>query len=193
MAISTHITGYTVLASDWNQLVNALNAISLPVAPGAAIPPLSGLQSAGLDVVESSGAGTAKPIIYRLLFDTNTAEGRMWIFRVPDTFVSSPVLNILYYSTGANVSKTYAPNVQVACVSNGDANMTSKVFATTNQTVVTVPDAAGTLAAASVTITNADSMAAGDWCCLCLWRDVSNDNAANDIAVVGLVLTYSLA
>ena len=192
MAIAPRSTGYTVTATDWNALVNALNAISFPITPGCAIPPLSGVQAAGLDIVESSGAGTAKPVIYRLLFDKDTDEGRMWIFRVPDVYVSTPVLKVLYYSTGANASKTFAANAQVACVSDADASMTAKVFAATNAAVTTVPDAAGTLDVASITLTNADSMAAGDWCCLHLWRDVSEDDAANDIAVVGVVFTFAV-
>ncbi len=142
--------------------------------------------------MQSSGAGTAKPVIYRILLDKDTDEGRMWIFRVPDVYVSTPVVKIMYYSTGANTSKTCAFNVQVACVSDTDASFTAKVFAATNESVTTVPDAAGTMDVASVTLTNADSMAAGDWCCLVLWRDVSNDDAANDIAVVGATLTYAV-
>jgi len=193
MAIATHVTGYTVTAADWNQLVAALNAITLPIKPGEAIAPLSGVQAAALDIVESSGAGTAKPVIYRLLFDKTTDEGRMWIFRVPDTYVSTPVLQILYYMTGANVSKKINWNVQVACVSDTDTNMTAKVFAATNAADTTVPDAAGTLDVASVSIANADSMAAGDWCCLLLWDDASGGTVGQDVAVVGAVMTYSLA
>ena len=193
MAIATQVTGYTVTASDWNQLVNALNAITLPIKPGEAIAPLSGLQAAALDLVESSGAGTIKPIIYRMLFDKTTDEGRMWIFRIPDTYVSTPVLKIQYYMTGANTTKKINWNVQVACVTDGDASMTAKVFAATNAADVTVPDAAGTLDVASVSIANADNMTAGDWCCLLLWDDASGGTVGQDAAVVGVVLTYSLA
>jgi len=193
MSITTPVTSTVISVADFGAKVTAaLNNISLPINPASAIPPMSGVQAAGLDIVESSGAGTAKPVIYRLLFDKATDEGRMWIFRVPDVYVSSPVLKVLYYSTGANTSKTFSPQCQVACVSDGDTAMTAKVFDTTNSGKLTIPDAAGTLDVASITLTNADSMAAGDWCCLHLWRDVSDDDADNDIAVVGLVLTFSV-
>jgi hypothetical protein len=193
MAITTPVTSTNISVSNFGAKVTAaLNNITLPITPGCALPPLSGVQSAGLDIVESSGAGTAKPVIFRLLFDKDTDEGRMWIFRVPDTYISAPVLKVQYYSTGANTSKTFAVNCQVACVSDTDTGMTAKVFAATNEAVTTVPNAAGTLDVASITLTNADSMAAGDWCCLHLWRDISNDDAANDIAVVGIVLTFAV-
>jgi len=192
MPIATHVTGYVVTATDWNEIVNAFNAITLPIKPGEAKAPLSGVQAAAFDIIESSGAGTAKPVFDRLLYDKATDEGRMWVFRIPDSYVSAPVLKILYYSTGANVAKTCAFNCQVACVTDADAAITAKVFAATNESVTTVPNAAGTMDVASITLTNDDSMTAGDWCCLHLWRDVSNDDADNDIAVIGLVLTYSV-
>jgi hypothetical protein len=193
MGIANPVTGTTITAAWGTQVATALNAINLPIKPGEAIAPLSGVQAAALDIAESSGAGTAKPVIYRMLFDKTTDEGRMWIFRVPDTYVSAPVLKIQYYMTGANTTKKINWNCQVACVSDGDASMTAKVFAATNAADVTVPDAAGTLDVATITLTNADSMAAGDWCCLLLWDDASGGTVGQDVAVVGAVMTYSLA
>lgn len=195
MAITTPVTGTVISVADFGAKVTAaLNAMSLPIMPGAAIPPMSGLQAAGMDLFESSGSAVnnAKPAIYRLLFDKDTDEGREWIFRVPTAYVSTPVLHLLYYSTGANTSKTFAANAMVACGSDGDASFTAKVYAATNQQLVTVPDAAGTLDVVSITLTNADSMAAGDWCNICVWRDVSNDDAANDIAVLAAALTFAV-
>jgi hypothetical protein len=195
-AMTNRATGYTVVEADWDKITDNFDALNKGVVNlyvQSSIPPLSGVQAAGLDLVESSGAGTAKPVIYRLLFDKDTDEGRQWIFRVPDDYGGTPAVKILYYSTGANTSKTCAFNVQVACVSDTDASMTAKVFDTTNAAVTTVPDAAGTADVASVTLTNASSMAAGDWCCLHLWRDVSADDAANDIAVNVVAFTYTLS
>jgi hypothetical protein len=195
-AMTNRATGYTVLEADWDILTNNMDSLNygfVPLPVSSSIPPLSGVQAAGLDIIESSGAGTAKPTLYRLLFDKDTDEGRQWIFRIPDNYGGVPVVKIIYYSTGANTSKTCAFNVQVACVSDTDTSITAKVFDTTNQSVTTVPDAAGTADVASVTLTNASNMAAGDWCCLHLWRDISNDDAANDIAIMVAVLTYKLS
>lgn len=194
--VHTPTSGGTAPAT-WGTAVNGcldvLNSgfVSLPVA--ASIPPMSGVQAAGLDLIESTDAGTAKPTIYRLLFDKDTDEGRQWIIRIPDDFGGTPVVKIIYYSTGANVSKTCAFNVQVACLSDTDASATAKAYDTTNQSVTTVPDAAGTVDVASVTLTNNSSMTAGDWCNVHIWRDVSNDDAANDIAILAAVLTYTLS
>lgn len=171
------------------EMIDVLGA-SIPLPLPASIPPLSGIQAAALDIVESSGAGTAKPVIYRLLFDKTTDEGRMWIFRMPAVSLTATLkLKVLYYMTGANVSKKINWNVQVACVSDADASMTAKVFAVTNAADVTAPDAAGTLDVASISIANADSMTAGDWCCLLLWDDASGGTVGQDVAVVAVALT----
>ena len=83
-------TSYLVTADNWNEFVDNFNALNsyfrqeLPIAGGIA--PLSGIQAASLSLVESSGAGTAKPVIYMLSFDAATDEGRMWIFRMPRGF-----------------------------------------------------------------------------------------------------------
>ena len=194
--VHTPASGGTAPAT-WGTAVNScldvLDTGFINLSVASSIPPMSGVQAAGLDLIESTDAGTAKPAIYRLLFDKDTDEGRQWITRIPDDYGGTPAVKIIYYSTGANVSKTCAFNVQVACLSDGDASATAKAYDATNQTVATVPDAAGTVDVASVTLTNNSSMAAGDWCNFHLWRDISGDDAANDIAVIAVSFTYTLS
>lgn len=195
--MTNRAAGYTVTEGDWDDITDNFDALDaffelqLPLA--SSIPPMSGVQAAALDLVESSGAGTAKPVMYRLLFDKTTDEGRMWIFRIPRNYGSTPVLTGSYHTTGANTSKKINVNCQVACISDGDASRTAKVFAATNALDVNVPDAAGTEDIFSLTIANADSMAAGDWCCLLLWNDASGGTIGQDWALTSLSLTYSLA
>jgi hypothetical protein len=130
--------------------------------PQQSIPPLSGVNAAGLSLVESSGAGTHKPVYYILSFDDSTNEGRMWLFRPPSAFTTA-TLKILYYMSGANTSKNVGWSATLSAVSDTDTSFTAKVFATTNAGTTACPDAAGTVDEASITLTNGDSIAAGDW------------------------------
>ena len=157
------------------------------------IPPLSGLQSAAVQLIESSGAGTNKPVIFEMLCDATTDEGRMWVFRCDRAIVSTSLV-IDYYMKSANVSAKVKFSAQLAALSAGDASATAKVFASANTSNPTVPDAAGTVASSTVTMTNADSIAEGDWVCLVVQRvpsDTTNDTASGDVAIVGLKLQYA--
>jgi len=158
-----------------------------------AIPPLSGVNAAGIQLVESSGAGTAKPVGYELLFDDTTDEARIWLFRISRTVGATITLKAGYYMKGANTSKKVKFSAQLAAVSSGDTSVTAKVFATANTTNPTVPDAAGTKGELSITMTNNDSLTKGDWVCLFLQRvpsDTTNDTADGDVAVTDLELQY---
>jgi len=168
----TIATGQDILAADVLALGsgNDVNILS-------SLPPLSGLQAAPLSFVESSGAGTIKPIIPILSFDDTTDEGRMWVFRAPSTTL---YLHYAGYMAGANTSKTVCIAVQLAAVSPGDTGVTAKVFDTVNTATKTVPDDAGTEFDDTITLTNGDSVAVGDWVCMNVFRDVSADDAAGD-------------
>lgn len=160
----------------------------------SAIAPMSGYASAALQLIESSGAGTAKPVIYELLFDATTDEGRMWVFKADRTVVAaSIVLKIGYYMKSSNTSAKVKFSAQLACVSDTDASVTAKVFASANTVSLVCPDAIGTVDEATITMTNYDSMTKGDWCCLFFQRvpsDTTNDTATGDAAVISLELQY---
>lgn len=196
--MTNRATGYTVVEADWDILTNnfdALNTnnmVNLSIAAGIA--PASGVTAAALELLESTGAGTAKPVLYRLLFDAATDEGRMWVFRVPKNYASTPKLVGSYHMASANTTDDVVLVAQVACVSDGDASHTAKVFAAANSLTQTVPDNAGTSDEFSITLTNADSMAANDWVCIILYRDANaaGDTAAGDLCLTSLALTYSL-
>lgn len=156
------------------------------------IPPVSDVTSAPVSVVESSGAAP-NPAWYVIALDDAADEGRQWNFKLPRFYGSAPVLKINYYMAGANTSKNVRLVCQVAAISDGDASATAKVFATANGATIAVPDAAGTEDVASITLTNADSMTAGDRVMLLLYRDADhgNDDAAGDMIITGVELQFS--
>jgi hypothetical protein len=162
--------------------------------PFDSIPPMSGVQSAGLDIAESSGAGTAKPIIPRMLFDATTDEGRMFVFRLPGTPTITPLLKIEYYMASANSSAKVKFGAQIAALGDTDTGATAKVFDTQDTVSVTCPDAAGTVDEATITMTHYDSMTKGDWVNLIVERlpsDTTNDTATGDAVIISMSLEYA--
>jgi hypothetical protein len=161
------------------------------LTPQASIAPLSGVNAAALQLIESSGAGTAKPVIYELLFDAATDEGRMWTFRCPNVPAAAPILKFSFRMVSAT-SGNVVFAAQIAAISDADTSVSAKVFASANSATVAVPGAANTQKEATITLTNADSIAKADWVCLILFRDADNgsDTATGDCAVNALEFTY---
>jgi hypothetical protein len=94
-------------------------------------------------------------------------------------------------------SNTVVLELRVAAVTDGDSqDVDAKALATTNaSSAVTVPGTAGHIDEISITLTNADSVAAGDWVTVMLRRDADStnatDNATGDMEVIGVALTYT--
>lgn len=155
------------------------------------IPPLSDVTAAPIDIVESSGAAP-NPVWYRMPLDDTTDEGRQWDFILDRRYVSTPILKVHYYMAGANTTDDIVLVCRIAAVSDGDASVTAKVFDAVNSATVTVPDAAGTEDVASITLTNNDSMAAGDRVMLLLYRDADagGDTAAGDCVITSVELQF---
>ena len=200
MAYSTmtnRAAGYIVAESDWDDITNNFDALNsafrIDLTLTASIVPLSGIDGASLELVESSGAGTAKPVLYGLRFDDSTDEGRMWVAKVPRLFGGNPTLKGSYKMTGANTSKSVGLVCQVAAVSDGDTHSTVE-FDTANTLTESVPDTADESDEFEITLTNNDNMAADDWLCIILYRDVdASDDAVGDFILTSLALHYTLA
>lgn len=117
-----------------------------------------------------------------LAFDASTDEIVYWTFRLPANYASSPVLRIEW---GGSASVTTSHTVMWGCevmASTGDTDgaLDSDSYDTIN---TTTDDILGTTAkrhqSASITLTNFDSGAAGDYVALKFRRD-AND-AADDL------------
>ena len=156
------------------------------------IPPLSDVTAAPLDLVESSGAAP-NPAWYRMLLDASADEGRQWNFILDRKYGGSPSLKVHYYMASANTTDDIVLVCQIAAISDGDASSTAKTFDTANSATRTVPDNAGTEDVASITLTNNNSMEAGDRIMLLLYRDAdaAGDTATGDCVVIGVELQYS--
>lgn len=171
----------------------ATGSILLPVE--AAVFPDGSASNAfpALGLVKSS-ASAPTPYFYQLSFDASTEEQCMWSFRVPDNYASAPVLKVIYKMATATTGNVIIES-RLAAVSDGDAtDLDAKAFSTANTSAATaVPGTAGHIDVITLTMTNADSLAAGDFAILYLNRDAANgsDTATGDMEVVAVSLTYT--
>jgi len=129
---------------------------------------------------------------WRLLFDDTTSQSGTWQFRMPSDYASGPIAKILYTMNSAT-SGTVIFRATVMAVTDGDAaDIDTDSYDTTNTSgAVTVPGTAGYLDGISITLTNADSVAAGDLVKIKLDRDAATDSSTGDAEVVTLSIEYT--
>lgn len=168
----------------------ATRVLELPVAAAF---PLDTAAPAWIYYKSSAGAPT--PVSPCLSFDASTDEIVMWAFIVPNDFVTTAVLRIFYKMASAT-SGAVRFECYIACVTPGDSqDVDANAFDSTNNAGDTVPGTAGYLDSFTITLTNRDSMAAGDYCILRLNRDADGtsgtDDATGDCEVVGVMFEYS--
>jgi hypothetical protein len=177
----------------------ATGYISLPIG-GAILPDGSANNAApSIQRVKSSNAASAtntSPYFLQAAFDAAADESMMWSFQMPGDYASGPVLDVLYKMASATTG-TVRFEGRIAATTDGDAtDQDAKAFATTNSAGDTVPaTTAGKIGGFSITLTNADSLAAGDFVVVQLRRDADGttgtDDAAGDCEVVAVRLSYT--
>ncbi len=119
-----------------------------------------------------------------LAFDATTSETAYWTLVVPQGVTGALSLVITYMMATATTGGV-AFDVAVEAVSDGDATDldAGTSFATINLgTAASVPGTAGYIDQISVTLTNNDSLAAGDYLRISVARDVADaaDTATGD-------------
>ena len=168
----------------------ATRVISLPASVWMPTSDVASWASAQLQVKQSS-SGVPSPRWLEWLFDDTTDEHIVVHFVVPNDYAGSPVLKIYYKATSATTG-TAAFEARVAALSDGDsADMDADSFAAVNAGSATVPGTAGYIDIISITISNADSMVAGDHLIIALNRDVSADSVTGDLEVFACDFQYS--
>lgn len=120
-----------------------------------------------------------------LAFDATTSETAYWTLIAPQGLSGTQSL-IISYAMASATSGGVAFDVAVEAISSGDATDTDATtsFDTVNAaTDAGVPATAGYMEQVTVTLTNADSMAAGDLVRISIARDVADaaDTATGDL------------
>ena len=129
-------------------------------------------------------------------FDAATDESIDFVLTVPADFASAPLLDI-HYRMATATTGSVRWEVLVEAITAGDAVDTDAAssFASSNSNGGTVPGTAGYVGKITVTLTNADSMAAGDKLRLRVSRDANGttgtDDATGDAHLLALDFRYS--
>ena len=122
-----------------------------------------------------------------LLFDASTDETAYWTVVAPQGLsgaLSAKIHSVCTNATSGNASW----DVAVEAVSDGDSTDldAGTSFDTDNNNSGAVPGTNGYLNVISVTLTNADSIAAADYVRISVNRDVSADSVANDLGLLAV-------
>lgn len=127
-----------------------------------------------------------------LLFDDTVDEICYWRFRVPVDYASAPVLKVLYSMASATTLEVI---IGAELWSNADGeDAGAESYDTVNTSAATtVPGTAGLQDSISLTLTNNDSMAAGEKLTIRFRRDADNagDDATGDMELLAASLEYT--
>jgi len=131
---------------------------------------------------------------WELLFDDSTDELCYWTFRLPQSYASAPVLKVQHKATTATTGDV-GFDASIMAVTPGDAaDVDTPSFDTDNVSAGnTTPGTAGYLDETSITLTNADSMAAGDLVTIRLNRNTAvASDLTGDVEVVAVALEFTV-
>lgn len=168
--------------------------ILLPV--GAADLPDGSASNLAPDVKKvKSSAAAPTPYFRHALFDASNREQLMWSFRMPVDYASAPVMKVQFKMASA-VTGNVVIEGRLAATTPGDStDVDTKAFAAANTSTATAVPAttAGKIGEISLSLANADSLAAGDFVTVYFARDAANgsDTATGDMEVVAVALTYT--
>lgn len=118
-------------------------------------------------------------------FDAVVSESCFWTFAAPQG-LTAPLALVITYRTGVAITGTAIFGAAIEAISDGDATdtyATASFDATNTSAAATVPAATDTIDQISITLTNADTIAAGDYCRLRVNRDIA-DTAAGDLQIL---------
>lgn len=116
-----------------------------------------------------------------LAFDATTDETAYWTVVAPQGLTGA-LSAVISYIMASATSGTCGWGVAVEAVTDGDATDldAGTSFDTVNTGSATVPATAGYIDQISITLTNADSIAAGDYVRIAINRDAAGDSATGD-------------
>lgn len=160
------------------------------------MPPDGSASNLGPALVRVKSSGAAPGVYFmQALYDATNVEWLTWQFRMPADYASAPVAKVQYKMASATTNGV-AWDCRLCAVTDGDAtDIDAEVFGSANVASATVPGTAGHLDEISITLTNADSVAAGDFVVVYLGRATGDggDTATGDAEMISLTITYTTA
>lgn len=164
------------------------------LTPGAATLPdgTTSNLAPGMSMTKSSATAPGVYLL-KLLFDASSEEWCVWQLRMPDDYASGLVAKLQWLAASAT-SGAVVWDVRVSATTPADSqDVDAQDFASANTATTTVPGTAGYLAETSITLTNADSVAAGDFVVVRVARAAADgaDTATGDAELVAVSLSYT--
>jgi hypothetical protein len=144
--------------------------------------------------VVSSGtqtSNTPKLTYTQLLFDQSTDEHWMWVFPLPNDYVSGGTVRLLWGSKVTSGNVIWKAGVKSADLSSTDFD--AAVFVAADLTsAVAVPSTVGHFKESTITLT-VTGFSATEPVCLFVGRDADNgsDTAAGDATLIAVTLEYT--
>jgi len=170
----------------------ATGSILLPII-GATLPDGSASNAAAqFQRVKSSAAAPSLHFV-ELLFDPSTDEHAYWTFRMPANYASAPVLKLLWKANATTNSVVWVGKLAAITPTDAETPNEKALGADNSATTAVNATEARRLVETSITLTNADSVAAGDLATLCVFRDANNgsDTCTVDAELVAVTIEYT--
>lgn len=170
----------------------ATGTLILPLQ--GAVPADGSTNNAAPEIVRVKGSASAPaPHFVEARFDAAADEHLWWVFRMPSDYASAPVVKLQWKSNATSNSAVWG--TRLGAVTPADTDTPNEHATATAQTTTTATNTteARRLNETSITITNTDSVAAGDWVALLVYRDADNgsDNLAVDAELCAVSLDYT--
>jgi hypothetical protein len=149
------------------------------------------IESAKLPLSNPARINNVSDYLWELLFDASTSQSAGWSFIMPQSYGAN--LKVRFKTTVKGVqagTKNIVYRFYVAAM-KATENPTSPTFSSANSVTVALANnqAADNIVESTVTLTNADSVSAGDLVIIKVDRDAANgsDTATGDSALVGSI------
>lgn len=173
-----------------------LNANSLVVGSGKGMPGFITFspQTAKLEHFGSPAQIDGSQKRWYLLFDPSSDESADFQFVMPFTYNANQTLTCILLWTSTVASNNVVWNASLMATTAADAaDLETDSFDTVNAATTAANATIGRVSTTSITMTNKDSVAAGDICTLRITRDADNasDTNTGDAELAGIILEWN--
>lgn len=141
----------------------------------------------------AAGANAPKVHFLTLLFDPSTDEHCFFKFRMPSDYASGPVFKLQWMANATSNAVVWVCKVGAVTPSDADTPIEHAQAADNSATTNVNTTEANRLVETSITLTNADSVVAGDLVLLTVFRDATaaGDTCTVDAEFVAGALEYT--
>jgi hypothetical protein len=171
----------------------ATGSLVLPIG-AARVPDGSASNLAPAISAVKSSATAPSPYFLQAAFDAAGTEQIMWPLRMPTNYLSAPILKVQWKAAAVTGDVRWEGRIAAYTPGTDSTSLDAKAFAAANNVTTTAgATTAQRVVESSITLTNADSLAAGDFAVVYLARLGADaaDTMTGDALVVAVMLDYT--